>query len=219
VTADTPDPRPAYDPTKVCARYFGSDKTLCSTHNGRFLSDTSMRCERADRPVSPPSELTAATAPVIDDYLPDATLDMRRGWEAAIRATLDAARAAPQTDANLEGYWERAYWEIVPKLQAALDAAPQADPPGWCREHRRPGSECRDEVAYNCDIAAASLPATAGHGHDTGLWELGCIPCFHSLVQVALSGTVSAAQSATATRPGDPTDGPATSPATAGREE
>jgi len=35
--------------------------------------------------------------------------------------------AAPQTDANLEGYWERAYWEIVPKLQAALDAAPQAD--------------------------------------------------------------------------------------------
>ena len=31
----------------TCARYFGSDGTLCSTHNGRFADDVTMRCEAA----------------------------------------------------------------------------------------------------------------------------------------------------------------------------
>ncbi len=30
-----------------CSRYFGSDGTLCATHNGRFTADAMNRCNRA----------------------------------------------------------------------------------------------------------------------------------------------------------------------------
>jgi hypothetical protein len=36
-----------------------------------------------------------------------------------------AARSEPRGE-GLEGYWERAYWDVVPKLQAALAATPRA---------------------------------------------------------------------------------------------
>jgi hypothetical protein len=87
------------------------------------------------RPVSPPSELTAEEVRATNalfEAMREAGLfgrkrqaveDAAHHLAAVARA---AARAAPQADANLDGYWERAYWEIVPKLAAAL-AAPQAD--------------------------------------------------------------------------------------------
>jgi len=49
-------------------------------------------------------------------------------WHEAMDA-LDAlaARSEPrERDASIEGYWERAYWDVVPKLQAALAATPPA---------------------------------------------------------------------------------------------
>jgi hypothetical protein len=42
--------QPAPEPTaalRPCARYFGSDGTLCATHNGRFASPTTGRCDRS----------------------------------------------------------------------------------------------------------------------------------------------------------------------------
>jgi hypothetical protein len=109
------------------------------------------------RPVSPPSELTADEEAEARHIVEMGGYLTASKWGKRLFATLDAARAAPQADvsmsescftlgcyvtrspdgynpglapqadANLEGYWERAYWEIVPKLAAALDAAPQAD--------------------------------------------------------------------------------------------
>ena len=146
------------------------------------------------RPVSPPSELTAEglrNVVAIARGRVDRGLKGRVGPEVwmrlaedldAIAATLDAARAAPQADAGLEGYWERAYWEIVPKLQAALDAAPQADA-GTLREALRMFRDYRWKVGKTIhdlggykgladDLGplgdsieaalAASSPATAG---------------------------------------------------------
>jgi hypothetical protein len=43
----------------------------------------------------PTESLDAATAPVIDDYFPDASFEMRRGWEAAIRVL---SQALPERD-------------------------------------------------------------------------------------------------------------------------
>lgn len=36
-------------PKRVCARYWGSDGTLCSIHNERFADSTATRCARALR--------------------------------------------------------------------------------------------------------------------------------------------------------------------------
>jgi len=45
-------------------------------------------------------------------------------WCALLEAQ-EAARSEPRGE-GLEGYWERAYWDVVPKLQAALAATPLA---------------------------------------------------------------------------------------------
>jgi len=167
VGADTPDPRPDLNALQ---------KEVAVT-GGIAVS----------RPVSPPSELTAEEVRATNalfEAMREAGLfgrkrqaveDAAHHLAAVARA---AARAAPQADANLEGYWERAYWEIVPKLQAALDAAPQADA-GTLREvieaarnlldvtgRSRMTSAARgrmDDALYEYDRAlAASSPATAG---------------------------------------------------------
>lgn len=38
--------RRAAEPRQACARYWGSDGTLCATHNGRFASPSATRCAR-----------------------------------------------------------------------------------------------------------------------------------------------------------------------------
>jgi len=43
--------------------------------------------------------LDARNAPVIDDSYPDASFEMRRGWEAAIAAVLALPAATPSPDA------------------------------------------------------------------------------------------------------------------------
>ena len=65
-------------------------------------------CQREFEPFTPPPEptpgLRADTAPVIDDYFPDATFDMRRGWELAIKTLLDASPAPEPTGLDA-GWW------------------------------------------------------------------------------------------------------------------
>lgn len=154
-SADTPDPRPAPDDVetgeidpavwkdKPVSRW-PDPRPVSPPSDGESWPEGTYVSEFAARPVSPPSELTAEEVRATNalfEAMREAGLFGRRRQaveDAAHHLAAVAragARAAPQTDANLEGYWERAYWEIVPKLQAALDAAPQADA-GTLREVR-----------------------------------------------------------------------------------
>jgi hypothetical protein len=53
-----------------------------------------------------PRTLTASNAPVIDDHYPDASLEMRKGWEAAVRAILATLSEKGWTLAPVEGLEE-----------------------------------------------------------------------------------------------------------------
>jgi hypothetical protein len=176
-TADTPDPRPMHN----CGFTYPGHQVPCS--HGYCVECHG--CKSPDpRPVSPPSELTAEEVRATNalfEAMREAGLfgrkrqaveDAAHHLAAVARA---AARAAPQADANLEGYWERAYWEIVPKLQAALDAAPQADAgtlralaDAWWAESQGDSIVIHDAgILQRCatDLRAAlsaSSPATAG---------------------------------------------------------
>lgn len=67
-------PDPILELLRPCARYWGSDGTLCSTHNGRFTSDAAVRCDRAR------SVTESVTGPTVT-----APRDATRGDDAPLR--------------------------------------------------------------------------------------------------------------------------------------
>jgi hypothetical protein len=147
VGADTPDPRPVAPPSELTGPWTPSfdirDEQIMgagwpivfvvkyeeNARGDRRYVDTRSYNFDAARAAELTAEQERMLREVAANEWHDTTFvkSITYGLLRRLLATLDAARAAPQADANLEGYWERAYWEIVPKLQAALDAAPQAD--------------------------------------------------------------------------------------------
>jgi len=175
------DSRPVSPPSELTAEYDG----LCSDHpciwcGGLMLmcGEPERCCPECDHPYSI-RELVIAldaarAAPQADVSMSESCFTL--GCYVTRSPDGYNPGLAPQADANLEGYWERAYWEIVPKLAAALDAAPQADA-GTLREAlsemlgmwemrwsidpgivKRRGATVRKARA----ALAASSPATAG---------------------------------------------------------
>jgi len=133
VTADTPDPRPvcAEPGCGLPADLHGAPpgdppNPTRSTHRLRRVLD-----DRADEPVWRARDAietavaadAARAAPRAEQW-PEARY---RVHDDEGNHIADHPVVAPQADEGLEGYWEKAYWEIVPKLQSALAAAPQAD--------------------------------------------------------------------------------------------
>lgn len=50
---------------RPCARYFGSDGTLCASHSGRFRSSSEVRCDRAALAATPtPPEIDVLRAEI-----------------------------------------------------------------------------------------------------------------------------------------------------------
>jgi len=221
MTADTPDPRPFSeegwpegsrrdewndwpDPRPVCAECEEWRKSYnAAVANGHGIAARSYdrriaAHERAHRPVSPPSELTAEEARkrlLLAWFQAHPNQPMPEGVKQFDRLLDSLCPAAPQADANLEGYWKRAYWEIVPKLQAALDAAPRADA-GTLREALKETAEAFHAVGWHDRIVfghraysfeecvmerctqnrtalAASRADAAGRDLDEGNWQPG----------------------------------------------
>lgn len=144
VTPHTAEPRP-------CARYFGSDGTLCSTHNGRFLAPSETRCDRAAAPHPEPSPSADATLLDAEREAADQTLTYVRGehdgWPVPVLVSktvddTDPLRAIRERYARLDyestrrpldtaSPEDRALWgarQDVLMLLAALQARPEPSP-------------------------------------------------------------------------------------------
>ena len=94
----------------TCARYFGSDGTLCSTHNGRFASPTSNRCNSGS--AGPLTEAGQKLRSLLDEF--DYQQEVKfGGWdhlivaierEAQQRAGEDAPRRWPNSNLQDDDY-------------------------------------------------------------------------------------------------------------------
>lgn len=61
---------------RPCARYWGSDETLCSTHHGRFASPSENRCSEAEAAHREPDGRLIDTRPKIGDLVETIELEI-----------------------------------------------------------------------------------------------------------------------------------------------
>lgn len=76
-----------------CARYWGSDGTLCATHNGRFLSPTETRCDRKN----------AATPEPASEGLPSPEAEVSERADPLVEARDAMRRAVAEVEALPSG--------------------------------------------------------------------------------------------------------------------
>lgn len=133
---------PATGDSRPCARYFGSDGTLCATHNGRFLSDTTMRCERAgyDPHVGELASI-ADLMPATGDSRPDldALRELRAMREALRKVPTDYSSRDAVSRASVAAILGRRIDELALASPATGDSRPECGEcyfhPGTCEEH------------------------------------------------------------------------------------
>jgi hypothetical protein len=125
MTADTPDPRPVSPPSELTAEEVRATNALFEAMREAGLFGRKRQAvEDAAHHLAAVARAAACAAPQADVSMSESCFTL--GCYVTRGPDGYNPGAAPQADANLDGYWERAYWEIVPKLAAAL-AAPRAD--------------------------------------------------------------------------------------------